>query len=102
MASGRWPLPPAEKGEHLRRLRINVPLRETQRPARARLEILAPEGAKLELMTVSRTARRLGVSVDWLGKAKRQGRIPHAKRQMCGWRVYSEEDIGNLQRLLVP
>ena len=65
-------------------------------------DIITPEDAKLELMTISQAARRLGVSVDWLRQAEKQGRIPLAKRRMCGWRAYSEEDIGNLSQLLVP
>ena len=51
---------------------------------------------------ISKAARRLDVSVDWLRKAERDGRIPLAKRHMCNWRVYSEEDIETLKKLLVP
>ena len=53
-------------------------------------------------MTIGKAARQLDVSVDWLRKAERQGRIPPAKRRMCNWRVYSEDDIETLKRLIEP
>ena len=55
----------------------------------------------MELFTVSQVARQLGMSVDWLRKAEKQGRIPQAKRQLCGWHAYTPEDVANLKRILL-
>jgi DNA-binding transcriptional MerR regulator len=54
-----------------------------------------------ELLKVSQVARELGVSVDWLRRAEKQGRIPPAKRQLSGWRVYTSEDVVVLRDLLL-
>jgi len=54
------------------------------------------------LLTVSETARELGRSVDWLQQAEVKGKIPRARRDLNGWRVYTEEDINHLKELLVP
>ena len=55
----------------------------------------------MELSTVSQVARELGISVDWLRKAEKQGRIPQAKRKLCGWRAYTPDDVDNLKRILL-
>ncbi len=47
-------------------------------------------------------ARELGVSESWLRRAEQQGRIPKARRDLNGWRVYSEEEIAALQNALIP
>ena len=44
----------------------------------------------------------LGVSVDWLRQAEKEGQTPRARRQLSGWRVYSAEDIATIQALLIP
>jgi len=49
-------------------------------------------------MKIGEVARELGMSVDWLRKAEREGRIPPAKRMMSGWRFYSPEDVAALRR----
>lgn len=51
---------------------------------------------------VSETARELSCSVDWLRQAERAGKIPKAKRDLNGWRVYTREDIDEIRRLLLP
>ena len=51
---------------------------------------------------ISRTARILDVSTDWLRGAEASGKIPPARRDINGWRVYSETDIEVLQQLLAP
>jgi len=56
----------------------------------------------LELMTVSKTARQLGCSERWLREAEKAGKIPKARRDLNGWRVYTEEDIEEIRRLLFP
>lgn len=52
--------------------------------------------------TVSGAARELGVSEKWLREAEAKGRIPKARRNLNGWRVYTEGDLKKLYELLVP
>ncbi len=54
------------------------------------------------LMRVNEVARELQVSESWLRRAESRGRIPKARRDMNGWRVYSESDIAALRLVLVP
>jgi DNA-binding transcriptional MerR regulator len=56
----------------------------------------------MNLMKVNEAARELGVSEAWLRRAEGRGRIPMARRDINGWRVYSEEDIAALRAVLVP
>ncbi len=56
----------------------------------------------IKLYSISETARKLGRSTDWLRKAEKMGRLPRARRDYNGWRVYTEEDIVRLRHLLVP
>ncbi len=56
----------------------------------------------MELMTVSKAARRLGVSERWLREAEAKGRIPKARRNLNRWRVYTEVDLQRLSQLLIP
>ena len=55
----------------------------------------------MPLMKIGEVARELGVSVDWLRRAEKDGRIPRAKRQLAGWRVYSPDDVAALWALLI-
>jgi hypothetical protein len=54
-----------------------------------------------KVFTVSEAARELRRSERWLRDAERTGKIPRAKRDLNNWRVYTEEDIAALRRLLV-
>jgi len=54
------------------------------------------------LFTVSEVARELGRSERWLREAETRGKIPVARRDLNGWRVYTKEDIDRLKDLLVP
>ena len=54
------------------------------------------------LMRVNEVARELQVSESWLRRAEGRGRIPKARRDMNGWRVYSESDIAVLRLVLAP
>jgi DNA-binding transcriptional MerR regulator len=54
------------------------------------------------LRTVSRAARALGCSERWLRQAEAKGRIPKARRDLNGWRFYTEEDIERIRELLFP
>ncbi len=54
-----------------------------------------------KVLTVSQAARELGRSEKWLRNAERMGRIPKARRDLNGWRVYTSEDIAKLYELIV-
>lgn len=54
------------------------------------------------MLKTSEAARELGVSVDWLRGAEAKGKIPLARRDLNGWRVYTLEDITKLRELLLP
>lgn len=54
-----------------------------------------------KVLTVSEAARELGRSEKWLRNAERMGRIPKARRDLNGWRVYTSEDIAKLYKLIV-
>ena len=53
------------------------------------------------ILTVSQAARELGRSERWLRDTERRGKIPKAKRDLNGWRVYTTDDIVKLKELLV-
>lgn len=54
------------------------------------------------ILTVSQVARELGRSEKWLRTAEAKGKIPKARRDLNGWRVYTQEDITKLKELLIP
>lgn len=56
----------------------------------------------MKLIRVSELARELGVSVDWLRDGEKSGKLPKARRDLNGWRVYTEEDVERLKKVLVP
>ena len=53
-----------------------------------------------KILTVSEAARELGRSEKWLRNAERKGKIPRARRDLNGWRVYTPKDIAKLQELV--
>jgi DNA-binding transcriptional MerR regulator len=53
-----------------------------------------------KIFTVSEAARELGRSEKWLRSAEAKGKIPKAKRDINGWRVYTEEDIEYIRRFV--
>ncbi len=53
-------------------------------------------------MTVSEAARELGKSEKWLREAERYGRILMARRDLNGWRAYTQEDLELLKALIMP
>ena len=55
-----------------------------------------------KLLRVNQTARELGISEAWLRRAESRGRIPKARRDINGWRVYTEEDVEVLRKALFP
>ena len=56
----------------------------------------------MRLFRVKDVARELGCSEAWLRRAERGGRIQAARRDLNGWRVYTEEDIEKLRRVFLP
>jgi hypothetical protein len=56
----------------------------------------------MRLFRVSQVARELGISVDWLRRSDGRVGIPKARRDMNGWRIYTEEDIAALRAVLSP
>ena len=56
----------------------------------------------IKLLRVNEVARELGISEAWLRRAEQRGRIPKARRDMNGWRVYTEADIASLRQILFP
>ena len=53
-------------------------------------------------MRVNEAARKLGISESWLRRAEQRGHIPKARRDLNGWRVYTEEDVAILREILFP
>jgi len=60
------------------------------------------EGDMMRVLRVADVARELGYSERFLREAKKRGKIPRARRDLNGWRVYTEEDVERLRELLVP
>jgi DNA-binding transcriptional MerR regulator len=56
----------------------------------------------MSLMQVNQAARTLGCTESWLRRAEGRGLIPAARRDLRGWRVYTDADIEILRRLLSP
>lgn len=59
-------------------------------------------GAMGKTYTVSQVAREVGRSEKRLREAECRGKIPLARRDFNGWRVYTDEDIESLKNLLAP
>ena len=55
-----------------------------------------------KLLRVNEAARQLGISETWLRRAEQRGRIPRARHDLNGWRVYTVEDVESLRRVLFP
>jgi DNA-binding transcriptional MerR regulator len=55
-----------------------------------------------KVLRVAEAARELGCSEAFLREAEKKGKLPKAKRDLNGWRVYTQEDITRLKELLVP
>ena len=53
------------------------------------------------IFKVSEAARELGRSEKWLRNTERKGKIPKARRDLNGWRIYTPEDIAKLRELIV-
>lgn len=56
----------------------------------------------MRLLTTGEASRELGISVEWLRKLERQGRIPKARRMLNGRRVYTFEDVEHIRDTLIP
>lgn len=49
------------------------------------------------MFTISKLAQTLGVCPDTVVRWEREGLIPKARRSPGGWRVYTEEDLEQIQ-----
>jgi DNA-binding transcriptional MerR regulator len=56
----------------------------------------------VRLLKVNEVARELGCSESWLRRSEQRGRIPKARRDINGWRVYTDEDVNTLRQILFP
>lgn len=56
----------------------------------------------MRLLRVNEVARELGCSESFLRRAEKRGRIPRARRDLNGWRVYTEDDVQKLRQFFVP
>ena len=54
------------------------------------------------VLRVADVARELGYSERFVRQAEKTGKLPKARRDLNGWRVYTEEDLQRLRKLLVP
>jgi DNA-binding transcriptional MerR regulator len=52
------------------------------------------------LLNVSEAARELGMSADWLRDAEARKKIPKARRDLNSWRIYSQEDLDLIKKLM--
>ncbi len=57
---------------------------------------------EMRLLKVNEVARELGCSETWLRRSEQRGRIPRARRDLNGWRVYTEADVEALRQVLFP
>ena len=56
----------------------------------------------MRVLRVAEIARELGCSERFLREAEKKGKLPKAKRDLNGWRVYTQEDLERLRKLLIP
>jgi MerR family Zn(II)-responsive transcriptional regulator of zntA len=49
------------------------------------------------IYSISKAARELGLSAEWLRQGEKRGSLPPAKRDRNGYRYYTEEDIERLR-----
>ena len=56
----------------------------------------------MKLMRVNEAARELGIAEAWLRRSERRSRIPKARQDVNGWRIYPEEDLDTLLQVLFP
>ncbi len=54
----------------------------------------------MQLLTSGDVARELGVSVEYLRRLEREGKIPKAKRLLNSRRVYTQDDLERLREIL--
>lgn len=54
------------------------------------------------ILRVAEAARELACSEAFLREAEKRGKLPRAKRDLNGWRVYTEEDLEHLKEILIP
>lgn len=55
-----------------------------------------------KVFRVAEAARELRCSEAFLREAEKRGKLPKAKRDLNGWRVYTEDDLEHLREILIP
>ena len=55
-----------------------------------------------KFLRVNDAADELGISGSWLRRAEKRGHIPSAKRDLNGWRIYTEADVALLREKFFP
>lgn len=56
----------------------------------------------MDYVRLSTAARELGCSEAFLRRAEQTGKIPAAKRDHNGWRIYTRDDIAALAEIIIP
>ena len=52
------------------------------------------------VLRVAEVARELACSERFLREAEKRGKLPKARRDLNGWRVYTEDDLERLREIL--
>ena len=59
------------------------------------------EGAQVNgRLTVTNVAEKIGVTVKTIIRWEKSGKIKKPKRDWKGWRFYSQDDLGEIQRFV--
>ena len=54
------------------------------------------------VLRVAEIARELGCSERFLREGEKRGKLPKARRDLNGWRVYTQDDLEQLKKILIP
>ena len=56
----------------------------------------------MRVLRVNEAAREIGISETRLRRSELEGRIPRARRDVNGWRYYTEEDLEAIRNTMFP
>ena len=54
------------------------------------------------ILRVAEVARELGCSERFLRVGEKRGKLPQARRDLNGWRVYTQDNLEQLKKILIP
>ncbi|MFC1924058.1 MerR family transcriptional regulator [Chloroflexota bacterium] len=54
------------------------------------------------LFRVAQAARELGCSETFLREGEKRGKLPKARRDFNSWRIYTEKDLEQIRKLIIP